>query len=379
MSAHDLVVGLPLGYVRRPPRRITRPPESPRRALERVVQSALEGPGPCVVAFSGGRDSSVVLAVATHVARREGLPEPVPVTRVYPEVPASEEREWQELVLRQLGVAEWVREEITDEMDVVGPMATRQLLTHGVLWSPLLHGDDFFLRHARGGSVLDGEGGDDVCDPHPHRIAPLARIIRRGRLRRGDLRRSAAVLAPGRLRGIRTAQRTAAPYRPWLTRAGQRLVARAVRDEVARQPLHSARSVVGVLLQRRNVELHRNRRAIAAAADVRFVSPLMDPVVTSAFASAAGRLGFIDRAEALALVADDLLPRELLERRTKAEFSASFYRQHTRAFAEGWTGGGVDHRLVDATVLRDAWLGDDHNALSAAMLQAAWLHDHGGS
>jgi asparagine synthase (glutamine-hydrolysing) len=51
----------------------------PRQALEQVVRNALQRP-PCGVAFSGGRDSSLVLAVATHVARRDGLPDPLPIT-----------------------------------------------------------------------------------------------------------------------------------------------------------------------------------------------------------------------------------------------------------------------------------------------------------
>ena len=51
------------------------PPEDPLEALEAAVRPALER-SPCVVSFSGGRDSSAVLAVATQVARREGLPLP---------------------------------------------------------------------------------------------------------------------------------------------------------------------------------------------------------------------------------------------------------------------------------------------------------------
>jgi asparagine synthase (glutamine-hydrolysing) len=51
------------------------PPAPPgvtvRAALEAVMVRALHRP-PCVVSFSGGRDSSAVLALATHVARREG-------------------------------------------------------------------------------------------------------------------------------------------------------------------------------------------------------------------------------------------------------------------------------------------------------------------
>ena len=49
------------------------PPEvvAPRQALDDVLRPALES-GPCFVTFSGGRDSSAVLAAATDLARREG-------------------------------------------------------------------------------------------------------------------------------------------------------------------------------------------------------------------------------------------------------------------------------------------------------------------
>ena len=162
------MVGFPLGHVSVPARFKAAGFPSPRDAMERVVLGAVSRP-PCVVGFSGGRDSSAVLAVAVHVARREGLPSPIPVTRVFADVPESDETEWQELVIRHLGITEWIREPIDDEMDVLGPLAQARLRRHGVLWSPLLHGDDYSLGHARGGSLLDGEGGDDVCDPAPHR------------------------------------------------------------------------------------------------------------------------------------------------------------------------------------------------------------------
>ena len=46
---------------------------------------------PCLVSFSGGLDSSALLAVATAVARREGLDDPVPATLVVPGSPESDE------------------------------------------------------------------------------------------------------------------------------------------------------------------------------------------------------------------------------------------------------------------------------------------------
>src|SRR5580700_7079125 len=78
----------------------SRPPQrhaSPLVALEEIVLPALLRP-PCVVEFSGGRDSSLVLAVATRVATREGLPSPVAFTQHYPGLAEANEDEWQELV-----------------------------------------------------------------------------------------------------------------------------------------------------------------------------------------------------------------------------------------------------------------------------------------
>lgn len=52
---------------------------SARRHLkEAVLEAVLRSP--CVVAFFGGCDLSAILCVPTHVARREGLSDPVPGT-----------------------------------------------------------------------------------------------------------------------------------------------------------------------------------------------------------------------------------------------------------------------------------------------------------
>ena len=67
---------------------------TPREALDDAIRPALVD-GPCYVTFSGGRDSSAVLAAATALARREGHALPVPVTRVYPDLPDTDESDWQ--------------------------------------------------------------------------------------------------------------------------------------------------------------------------------------------------------------------------------------------------------------------------------------------
>lgn len=347
---------------------------TPREAMDAVVLRALQRP-PCVVGFSGGRDSSVVLAVATAVARREGLAPPVPVTRVFPGVPEAEEAEWQELVVRHLGLSEWLRVTLTDEMDVVGPLAGPRLQRFGVLWSPLLHGDEIFLEHARGGSILDGEGGDEICDPGPHRVRPLAQLLRRSRpASRWRLRAAAGVLAPSRVRGRRAARRGFGEPMPWLRAPAMEVLRDGLRRHVAAEPLVARRSIRLVLAQRGVVDLRRNREHIAALQDTQLLSPFLDAHVAAAFAASAGWLGFRDRAAALRLVSAELLPAALLDRRTKAEFNPTFFGRHTRDFAERWTGDGVDHALVDADVLRKVWRGSRHNALTAALLQTAWLH-----
>ena len=88
----EVATGLVLGVD--PRREVVAPrldvAESPLRAFERAVLPALRR-GPCLVSFSGGRDSSAVLAVATGIARREGLPLPIPVTNVFPGAATTDE------------------------------------------------------------------------------------------------------------------------------------------------------------------------------------------------------------------------------------------------------------------------------------------------
>ncbi len=148
MSPMEVAWGYPVGQMSSLPPS-TDPTASPRQALERVIRLSLERP-PCGVAFSGGRDSSTALAIATYVARRDGLPEPVPITKVFPDVAEAEERDWQELVVRHLGLNDWQRIVIDDELDVVGTLAAEHLVRYGVLWPPTIAGDVPVVDAVRG-------------------------------------------------------------------------------------------------------------------------------------------------------------------------------------------------------------------------------------
>ena len=65
-----------------------------------------------------------MLAAATALARREGHALPVPVTRVYPDLPDTDESDWQRAVIDHLGLTEWVRLELRNgESDLLGPAA----------------------------------------------------------------------------------------------------------------------------------------------------------------------------------------------------------------------------------------------------------------
>jgi asparagine synthase (glutamine-hydrolysing) len=101
----------------------------------------------------------------------------------------------------------------------------------------------------------------------------------------------------------------------------------------------------------------------------------MDPGFAGAIAGARWRTGFRSRAAALELLCGGGVPRALRERTDKTAFFGPFVHRHSRAFIDGWDGGGVDPELVDPEALRRAWLQDEVDARSYPALQAAWLAD----
>jgi hypothetical protein len=72
----------------------------------------------------------------------------------------------------------------------------------------------------------------------------------------------------------------------------------------------------------------------------------------------------------------DLLPRDVLERQTKADFTGAVFSTHTREFARQWDGTGVNAELVDPEALRQSWLSPTPHGPSMSLLQQACLHCH---
>ena len=148
----------------------------PAAVLEDAVRPALER-GRCLVSFSGGHDSSLVLGIAARVARAEGLDLPIPITWRFPHAPRSHESEIQDEVVAALQLPDWVRLTGGDELDLVGPVAQQTLRRHGVLYpfNTFLHAP--LLERAAGGTLLTGVGGDELFlrSVRPRRPWPLAR------------------------------------------------------------------------------------------------------------------------------------------------------------------------------------------------------------
>lgn len=349
---------------------------TPRSVLESLLLPALTRP-PCAVAFSGGRDSSAMLAAATQVARKHDLDDPVPVTQTYARHPLTAESEWQELVIRHLGLKEWSRIEIEWELEAVGPLAGEALRRHGLYWPANAHAVTPMLRAAAPGSLVTGNGGDEVLSPWLYRnIALMRRGQRRPRSFR-ELKYLGLSFLPEPLRTAAWRTRHE-PHLHWLSPIAQRELERLWSANIASLP-GSWQASLEALLRSRYLDLATSiLNALAADAGVQLVQPFLDPRFVAAVAAEAPRIGHESRTKAMELYFSDLLPRELLSRPTKATFSESLFGPTSREFVASWDGQGVDPVLVDPGELRRQWARPVPDLRSLNLLQAAWLAGQNG-
>jgi asparagine synthase (glutamine-hydrolysing) len=367
LSSLEVATGLVFGL-----RRLDRAPvaHSPLVALEQAILPALERP-PCLVSFSGGRDSSTVLAAATRVAHREGLEPPIPATNRFPAAPASDEAEWQESVVAELGLSDWLRLEFRDELDCVGPVARKVLRRHGLLWPFNVHFHAPLLAAASGGSLLTGIGGDELLGEarSSHALAVLAG---RRRPQPRDLLRVGWAIAPAPLRRLGLRGRLPLAFE-WLTPAARRDVIRAWRRDTASEPIRWSRQMrwrAGF----RYLELGtRNLALVAADEDVRLVHPLLDASFVATLAALERGDRYPDRSAAHRALAGGLLSEKLLTRRSKSSFDEAFWSRWSREFAAAWDGGGVDPDVVDIEALRAEWASEAPDPRTFTLVQAAWL------
>lgn len=346
-------------------------PGSALDALKDAVRRVAAG-RQVAVTFSGGRDSSAVLAAATAVAREDAQPDPVPVTFRYPGIDEADESAWQERVVTHLGLREWRRIPVHQENDLLGDAARESLLTRGLLFPATLHIKDAVLAELAGTAVLTGEGGDEVLGPR--RARPLLRSAR-ARWRAGSPRRAALhALAPARARRERARAEVLRSVRsiPWLTDDARAWLVEGVADDDASEPLSYAGGLRWLRRRRASRVFLETYGTVAAEHDVALGHPLLDDAFLATL-GARHPWGFVDRTAGMHAVVGDLLPDDVCARESKASFNRAYLGAETRRFAERWDGGGVDPRLVDVAALRAAWRSETPPGPTSLLLQSAWL------
>ena len=348
-----------------------------RGALEQAVLVGLMRP-PCAVSFSGGRDSSAVLAVAAHVARREGLPLPVPVSLRFPDCEEADETIWQEQVIDHLGIEDWRRVELTDEMDVVGPYARRVLDRHGLLWPFNAYFHAPIAEEVPGGSVLTGFGGDELLLPPTYRR--VAMILARGTTPRPrDVPRVVRAVAPRSVRRhLYERDHRKRPAMGWLQPQAQRDLARISAQDAARQPIRWDDWIRQYWwrCRYRRTACDSLDRVIAGAGGAVAVHPLCDPEFLVAIAAEHREVGFRNRTQAMEILFGDVLPASILSRSSKSHFNTAMWERYSREFDAHWDGADIDESIVDVAGLRAEWSSERPDARSFLLMQHAWLSAH---
>ncbi len=341
----------------------------PRASIEDAVRRALERP-PCLVSFSGGRDSSAVLATAVAVAHREGLALPIPVTYRFAGAPGSDEAVWQEQVVTHLRLADWERLPITSELDSVGPVAQAVLQRHGLVWPFNAHFHAPLLARAVGGSLLTGIGGDELLGPQQW-SAPRATLRGRRRPTPARIRAVALALSPRPVRR-RKLPRHRKPGWPWLQPEASRAVDRQMDEWRAAAPLRWNRAVDRWWRSRYHTMLSASIAALATDAGTQVVHPFLDEAAVATAVRRFGARGPLDRSSAMRELFGDVLPEGVLTRSSKAHFDEAFFSDHSRAFVNEWRGAGVDASLVNPERLVEEWQADQPDPRSFLLIQAAW-------
>jgi hypothetical protein len=341
-----------------------------RGALEVALLPALERQ-PCVVSFSGGRDSSVVLALAVRAARKRGLPDPIPVTLRFPGVQSTQESEWQELVVSHLALSDWHRLELSDELDHLGAIAQAGLVANGLLWPPNAHFHVPIFAQAAGGAVLTGLDGDGLFRGWRWQRARIA-LSGRARAEPRDALRILLAAAPPPVRAAAIVGRLRT-HVSWLRPAANRQLRETLALDAGREPNRwDAR--VGWYAGRRYLQLGVHSLGLLAEPHhVRVIHPFLDAGFLSTLAARGGRAGYGTRSQAMSTLFGDLLPSAVLQRRTKGEFGAALWSERARRFAADWDGQGLDLELLDPEALAHAWRATNPPLAAATLLQAAWL------
>jgi asparagine synthase (glutamine-hydrolysing) len=279
-----------------------------------------------------------------------------------------DERHWQELVLSHLGIVDWERLVVDDELDLVGPVAQRVLRRHGLMFPPTFTVLAVMLAKVKGRSLLTGISGDPYLGGW--RYWELSAGLR-GRPQPATILALGYAALPRAMRARYL--RRLAPRLPWLRPPAQRQVIERWSVEEAGEPKSWNRYIAWRARLRRMLAMTQMAQLVGEDAGTPVVSPLEHPRFLAALASAGGRRGLGGRTAIMRTLFADLLPEAVTARTDKARITPAVFREHARVVACAWQGEGVDGTLVDPDLVRAAWLAPDPDLRAGLMLQAAWL------
>jgi hypothetical protein len=373
-TAEDIAFGFPYGPARGDGQGLSSSlGPDPLAALEATILPQIER-GRCYVSFSGGLDSSLILSVATSLARRIGAEDPVALTWRFDETAArAQESHWQEAVIAELGLSDWHRLQAGDSLDWTGPVAAGVLRRHGLLYpaNTFLHAP--LAEIAAGGTLLTGIGGDQILGLWRGREVMAVLAGRRWPTAR-DTRRLGIAALPPALRTelgsrLRPSQRLG-----WLTAAAQSRLHRAAAARFGEptrwdRHLHWRRSRRDTALTLASVA------ALTSSSGATVSAPLLDPSVVSALARAGGRWGAGDREQTLSRWFPGAVPAAVRDRRDKAVFGQVFWREPSRRFARDLATSGelMNSDLISAQGLAEEWLSPSPSNRTPLLLQQYWL------
>ncbi len=356
------------------------PPEAPPvvRAIEEAIARSLTD-DPVFVEFSGGLDSSLVLSLATRVCRRLDHDPPIPLSYRFP-TEERDENHFQDFVARWLGLEGCHQVvDLAGRFDFVGSAAQKSLRRFGAVWPPNLAGRLAVWREFAPGTLLTGEGGDEVFGLHrAGQLRDAARAAARLRLAR-------AWNVGRRFVGPRWWRQHAALAElrgefdmPWLLPNTYEECLRSVARELADEPAGAVAWVEHYLHQPATRVIIHNMRAVGAAAGLAVQSPLMDPVVLVA-ASATPDFGRATRNVQFARLFGDCLPPQVIRRHWKASLSDAFFGPATSAFARSWH-GEMDLGGLATDRLREHWAtAEAIHPMTTLLLQHAWVRAPSGA
>lgn len=376
LSPLDVATAMALGVVATARPALSSPAGHPGAALRLVVADALRAGEPVFVTFSGGRDSSTILAVAADLARREGHVLPIPVTIRSTGLAEADEGEWQDLVLAHLGLSERIFVDLDDSHGLLGSVATDLLLRHGLLWPPNVYLHRAMATACGPGVMLTGAGGDEIfheSPPSPTREVLLGR--RRPRPR--DVTRIAAALMAPKAYDRRRAR--FGPTLPWLTESANRSMRAGL---VAEEGLpHHGWNRGAERFHQSNVvaALRTASRVIGADLDLRILHPFHDPRFVASIAEVGGFAGLGSRAAAMEMLVGDLLPPAVIHRETKASFGGVLWTEQTLARSRSndlldAIASDVELRpLIDLSGLQRTLSAPSPHYMASLLVQGAWL------